>query len=429
MRRRSGARIFDGKVGVGLAVLLALAACGSPPKKKVGADGGPDSSGQGGTGGTGGAGSGGSSDGGDAPLDINGEAPEPDPPDIDAASCPALPDAAVLPTVPDEVTFLPNVTVTTIAGSQNSGNMNGSAAEALFADPVSVLLEPAGSLVVCDFDNNALRRVSMPSGTLAVSTLTTQATFQRPFGMALGAGGVLYVNTDFNPAGRKNRLSGTIWRVDTTTGVATVVKANVGRPRGLAALPDGRLVLSDYQNSRVRLLDPTTGDISDFAGVEGCPGMLDATGTQARLDIPYGVAVMADGRVIVADQGNHRLRAITPAGVVTTYAGDGGDGTVDGPRLAARFSHPIGLAVDTAGNIFISDFGAHRIRRLAVDGTVTTVAGDGTDAFKDGTGAEAQFYGVEGLTVAADGKTVYVADGSLGDDKPFHRIRMIAIGP
>jgi sugar lactone lactonase YvrE len=427
MRLRSGARISDGIVGIGLAVLVLslVAACGQTK-------GGSDSSMNDGTAG-GGAGSGGSADGADAPQD-GSESDDAgsdymDPPGIDAASCPVLPDGGAPPSGPDNVMFLPNVTVTTIAGSETSGNTNGSASAALFANPVSVLLEPTGSLLVSDFDNNELRRVSMPSGTVAVSTLTMQADFQRPFGMAFGAGGVLFVNTDFNPAGHKNRLSGTIWQVDTTAGAATVVAANVGRPRGLATLPDGRIVLSDYQNSRVRLLNPVTGDVTDFAGVEGCPGMLDATGTQARLDIPYGVVVLADGRVIVADEGNHRLRAITSEGVVTTYAGDGGDGTVDGPRLSSRFSHPIAMAADAAGNIFVSDYVAHRIRRVAADGTVTTVAGDGTGAFKDGTGAQAQLHGVEGITVTTDGKTLYVADGSLGEVLPYHRIRKITIGP
>jgi DNA-binding beta-propeller fold protein YncE len=159
--------------------------------------------------------------------------------------------------------------------------------------------------------------------------------------------------------------------------------------------------------------------------------MVDGKGTGARFDIPYGVAVLPDSKVIVADETNHRLRTVALDGTVATFAGDGGDGTVDGPRLKARFSHPTALASDFFGNVFVTDYQAHRIRRVAMDGTVTTVAGDGTKGFADGPGAMAQFYGIEGITVSLDGKTVYVADGTGGEPEnpPYNRIRVIKIGP
>jgi DNA-binding beta-propeller fold protein YncE len=209
------------------------------------------------------------------------------------------------------------------------------------------------------------------------------------------------------------------------------IAENIGRPRGLAALPDGRLVLGDYQNARVRLLNPATGEISDLAGLYGCKGMVDGKGKEARFDIPYGVAVLPDGKVIVADETNHRLRTVAPDGTVATFAGDGGDGTVDGPRLKARFSHPTALTSDFFGNVFVTDYEAHRIRRIAIDGTVTTVAGNGMKGFADGPGEMAQFYGIEGIAAARDGKTVYVADGTGGepDKPPYNRIRVIKIGP
>jgi sugar lactone lactonase YvrE len=423
------------------AFALSAAACGTSKPKNP--DGG-DATGQAGSGGRGGAGGGtagttgvagtGEDDGGiDAEPDV---IPDADNPDRDEAAagqvftCTAeAPDAGMAEARADDVKFLLNVTVSTIAGSDMRGNMDGTAAEARFANPVSVIIEPSGDLVVCDFDNNTLRRISMPNGTLTVSTLTKQSNFKTPYGMLL-IGGMLYVHTDFNANGSKSNITGTIWKVDGTTGVPTVVGPNLGRPRGLAAMADGRIVLGDYQNGRIRILDPATSTVSDLAGNPGCHGFGDGQGTSAYFGVPYGVAVMPDGRIMVADASNHRIRAVTTAGAVTTYAGDGGEGTVDGPRLTSRFVWPSGLAVDAAGQLFVTDQRAHRIRRIAVDGTVTTVAGDGMGGHRDGPGDQARFFGVEGIAVTPDGKTLYVADGSLGEDvNNSHYIRKIVIGP
>ena len=247
----------------------------------------------------------------------------------------------------------------------------------MFDNPVSVAIEASGSLAVSDFDNNRLRRVVVADGTL--STLTVQSGFQRPFGLAV-AGNVLYAQTDTNPSGVRDPTTGTIWQIDGATGVATAVGPNLGRPRGIAALSDGRLVLGDYQNQRVRIFNPATGVVSDLAGTQGCPGSANGTGADARFVQPYGVAVLPGDRIIVADYGAHLLREVSLAGVVTTFAGDGVVGTIDGPRAGARFASPVALAADGTGGLFVSDIGAHRIRRIAADGTVKTVAGEGRAA-------------------------------------------------
>jgi sugar lactone lactonase YvrE len=425
---------------------LALAACGTTKPKHP--DGGPDggdatgqagTSGAAGTGaaGTGGAGtSGAAGDTGDGGTDDAVDAEPADvPPRDDAAAGQVFtcsteaPDAGAATVKADDVKFMLNVNVSTIAGSDMRGSMDGTAAEARFANPVSVIIEPSGDLVVCDFDNNALRRISTPNGTATVSTLTKQANFQRPYGMLL-IGGMLYVDTDYNHNGSKSNITGTIWQIDGATGMASVVGPNLGRPRGLAALNDGRIVLGDYQNGRIRILDPATSTVSDLAGNPGCHGFGDGKGTSAYFGVPYGVAVMPSGLIMVADASNHRIRAVTTEGVVTTYAGDGGEGTIDATRLQARFVWPSGLAVDAAGQLFVTDQKTHRIRRIAVDGTVTTVAGDGTGGHRDGPGDQARFFGVEGIAVTADGKTLYVADGSQGEDvNAYHYIRKIVIGP
>src|SRR5262249_44173836 len=156
-----------------------------------------------------------------------------------------------------------------------------------------------------------------------VTTFTQQADFQRPYGMAYGADGVLYVDTDYDPDGEKNPGSGTIWRINATSGTATVVAADIGRPRGVAAAHDRRLILGDYQNARVLVLVPG-GAVSNLVS-DTC-----ARGANERaFAVPYGVAILPDGRAVVADQDAHRLSVVDGNGGVMVYAGGGGMGTID----------------------------------------------------------------------------------------------------
>jgi DNA-binding beta-propeller fold protein YncE len=331
--------------------------------------------------------------------------------------------------MPDKVIYVANVTVSTLAGGAQPGTTNGPVGVGLLDNPVSIAIEASGTIAVSDFDDGRIRRMGAADGTL--STLTIQSSFSQPFGLAV-VGGVLYAQTDDNPDGQRSASSGTIWRIDGTTGAATVTGANLGRPRSFAALSDGKLALADFENQRLRIFDPTSGAVSDLAGMQGCPGSANGTGDSARFTDPRGLTVLAGDRIIVADRSAHILREVSRAGVVTTFAGDGVAGTIDGPLAGGvRFDQPAALAADTAGNVFVSDYGAHRIRRIAASGTVTTVAGDGIGGFMDGAGNMAEFYGQEGIAVSPDGGTIYVADGTLGDEPPgpYHRIRKITIGP
>ena len=88
---------------------------------------------------------------------------------------------------------------------------------------------------------------------------------------------------------------------------------------------------------------------------------------------------------------------------------------------------PQDLAIDSQGNVFVSDSGNHRIRRISMNGKVETVAGDGTAGFKDGDGIKSRFFGQEGIDVTADGKTLYVADGTGGEPQPYNRVRKITL--
>ena len=151
-----------------------------------------------------------------------------------------------------------------------------------------------------------------------------------------------------------------------------------------------------------------TAQIDLLAG-DGVGGLQEGAGVQARFADPYGLVVDAQGVVYVADAGdNNRIRRIHPDGRVDTLAGQG-EGWRDGPALQAQFNTPSQIALDAAGNVFVADTGNHVIRRIGVDGTVSTLAGDGQSGFADGAALQARFNGPMGVAVDAQGR-VYVAD-------------------
>ncbi len=150
------------------------------------------------------------------------------------------------------------------------------------------------------------------------------------------------------------------------------------------------------------------GLVSTIAG-SGTPGFTDGTGVAASFSQPAGIAVDGAGNLYVADSRNHRIRKITPAGVVTTVA-DGAPGPfADGTGTAAAFNQPMGLAAEADGTVYVADTMNHRIRKVTPGGEVTTVAGSGSPTFADGAGAAASFNQPQGVAVDSTG-TLYVAD-------------------
>src|SRR5439155_412922 len=132
---------------------------------------------------------------------------------------------------------------------------------------------------------------------------------------------------------------------------------------------------------------------TNFAGLPGVSGINDGTGSAARFWEPEALAVDSAGNVYATDSNNHTIRKITPAGAVTTLAGLAGNpGGADGTGAQARFYYPQGVAVDTAGNLYVGDSGNHTIRKLTPAGAVTTLAGSaGRIGSADGTGSAARF--------------------------------------
>jgi hypothetical protein len=206
-------------------------------------------------------------------------------------------------------------------------------------------------------------------------------------------------------------------------GPATAAAVNL--PWSVATTPDGGYVFSEFWNSDVRRVSPD-GTITTIAG-GGRNGFSGDGGlaSKAQVNIPMGVAVQADGSVLIADSNNHRVRKISPSGTITTVAGSGDEGFSGdgGPATAAKLDLPVDVAASRDGGFLIADYSNNRIRRVSPNGTITTVAGTGAEGFTgDGGPATAARMGYpDGVSATADG-------GFLISDYLYNRVRRVSPG-
>lgn len=309
---------------------------------------------------------------------------------------------------------------TTLAGTGVAGADDGPGASATFSQPFGVATDTKGNIYVVDHLNNVIRKIT-PAGvvtTLAGSGIIgradgtgTAASFNQPTGIAVDVAGNVYVADVSNnlirkitPAGVVTTLAGS-GELGAADGTGTA--ATFSNPSGLAVDASGNIYVADLSNNRIRKITPG-GVVTTLAGT-GISGAIDGPGASATFNQPYGVAVDAKGNVYVADWGNNLIRKITPAGVVTTIAGSGKAGYADGKGAEASFNKPFGLTIDENGNIYVVDTGNERIRKISPDGLVTTVAGDGTKGAINGDASTTDFYQPTGIVSDGAGN-VYVAD-------------------
>ena len=185
----------------------------------------------------------------------------------------------------------------------------------------------------------------------------------------------------------------------------TGIAARFNNPEGVAFDSKGNLIIADRSNHRIRKITPQ-GVVTTIAG--GTSGLVNGPVASAKFNSPWKVAVDKNDNIIVADRSNHCVRKISADGNVTTIAGNGSSGTADGQGTAARFNYPQDVDIDANGIIYVLDYNNDRIRKITTDGTVTTLAGS-TTGYKDGTGTDAQFNRPGGLVIDKDGN-ILVAD-------------------
>jgi len=328
--------------------------------------------------------------------------------------------------LPSWLSFVSQTTVSTVAGS-SSGYVDANDTSAAFSYPAGVVAAADGTVYVADSSNHVIRKIDS-SGT--VSTFAgsgnsgfadgnaTTAQFSDPQGMVIDENGNLYVADTSNNRIRKIDASG---NVTTFAGSgsgfndANGTAAKFNYPRYLAIDSDGNLYVSDTGNNRVRKID-TAGTVTTLAG-NGNEGYVDGDESSAEFNYLSGITVDSDGNVYVAEEEECVIRKIDTSGTVSTFAGSGADGYADGNATTAKFSWPAGLSIDALGNIYVSDSANSRIRKVDSSGNVTTYASSGY-GYADGVATSAKFRYPYDIAIDTNGD-FYVADTIN------HRIRKI----
>ena len=320
-----------------------------------------------------------------------------------------------------------NLQVTTLAGlaAGGSGSVDGTNTTARFLAAQAVAVDAAGNVYVADTGNNTIRKIA-PAG--AVTTLAGQpgvkgssngvsgsAQFWRPTGITLDSSTNIYVVDSGNHIIRKITPAGMVTTLAGTAGIygyadGTNGSAKFRSPAGIAADAGSTLYVADFGNAVIRKITPA-GVVTTFAGMASTNISPDGSNNTSVFLMPCGVAVDSSTNVYVADTGNDTIRIVTPAGVVSTLAGFAGvPGAADGISNTAHFSFPHGIAVDAASNVYVADTFNWTVRKITPAGLVSTVAGTaGSCGVADDKGPGAQFFYPYG--VAIDGASnLYVAD-------------------
>jgi len=311
--------------------------------------------------------------------------------------------------------------ISTVAGIGSAGSADGDLTTGSFNTPIGIAEGLDGNLFIADQTNHKIRKITIGQG---VSTYAgtgilgysngMNGQFNRPYGIVVDSKGNIFVADYANHSIRKVSIDGEVstfaginsggW-VD---GVGGAARFNL--PFALAIDHADNLFVSDHRNNRIRKINPD-GLVSTLAG-SGEAGFLDGAAMEAKFDGPTGITVDQEGNVYVSEYYNNVIRKIGVDGIVSTIAGDGSRGYSDGDAFSAKFNQPYDVAVDHEGKVYVADYSNHMIRMVDLSTMkVSTIAGDGVAGFLNGRGNESRFRFPAGITVGKDGE-VYVVDRS-----------------
>ena len=333
--------------------------------------------------------------------------------------------------------------ITTIAGNGvvGSGGDGGAATAAGLSTPMGVVMDKAGNLYICDRGNFMIRKVDV-HGTITMfagngvmgafsgnGTPATASSFA-PNAVCMDTLGNFYFSDDnaicvykIDTALNVTQIAGTGLPGNTGDG-GPATAAKFGKPSGIAADNLGNIYVNDYEYNRVRIIN-AGGTINAYAG-NGTSGSVGDGGsaTAAELASPSGIAIDKNGNLYIADYLNNRIRKVTPSGIISTFAGNGtgsfsGDGTA---ANTAELYMPNGVATDTFGNVFISDYGNIRIRKVNTATIISTICGNGMAGYSGdgGPSTAAKLSNPNGVYASVSGAVFFSDDGNYRVRKIFN---------
>lgn len=327
----------------------------------------------------------------------------------------------ITPLVPlDSSRSMFQVKVTTLAGNGNASFLDGPNANASFNLPTGIAVNDSGYVFVSDYKNHRIRKIGLNgmvttiAGNGTPSFADGQDTSSRiyyPEGLAIDKQGFLLVADKSNHRIRKISPSG---YMSTVAGNGNSMymdgpgaAASFCNPRGIGLDSTGNLLIADWDNNRIRKINAANW-VSTLAG-SGVSGYADGNSISAKFWLPASVVADQKGNLFVADEGNHRIRKITPGGVVSTWCGNTNWVFRDGWGTIAAFYSPRSLVIDRDNFLYVADKNNHRIRMISPTGFVTTLAGNGLAAYTDSSGNLSSFNKPAGIAIDRAGN-LYIAD-------------------
>ena len=305
----------------------------------------------------------------------------------------------------------------------------GTATNSPLNTPVGVAVDSSGNVYIADTNNDVVEKVA--GGTLSIfagagsrgaptAGPATSSKLGGPFGVAVDSSGNVYIADGLNnvvekvtPAGTLSIIAGIVGSSGPpTAGPAT--SSTLNTPVGVAVDGAGNVYITDAQNNVVEKVTPA-GTLSIFAGIVGSSGPPTAgPATSSTLHTPYGLAIDSAGNVYITDSGNEVVEKVTPSGTLSIIAGIAGSSgpPTAGPAIKSRLDGPAGVAVDGSGNVIIVDFGNDVVEKVTTAGTLSILAGDGTSgAPTAGLATASMLDSPHGVAVDSSGN-VYIADAS-----------------